>query len=67
MVNQSDEDILDFLMTSDFNDDLSPEQFRFLLIKFRQFYRISANRYNDIEMERKKFNYDLELLEKNWG
>ncbi len=64
MVNRKDEEILDFLMTSDFNEDLSPEQLKFLLLKFRQFYRISSNKYNNIEMERKKFDYDLELIKR---
>ncbi len=64
MVNRKDEEILDFLMTSDFNEDLSPEQLKFLLLKFRQFYRISSNKYNNIDMERKKFDYDLELVKR---
>lgn len=34
-----DNDILDYLMTSDFNDGYSIDESRLLLLKFRQFYR----------------------------
>ncbi len=36
----NDNDILDYLMTSDFNDGYSIDESRYLLHKFRQFYRI---------------------------
>jgi hypothetical protein len=35
----TDKEILEFLMTSDFNEKLSPEEAKFLLLKFRYFYR----------------------------
>lgn len=38
-----DKDILDFLMVSDF-ENLNPEELRFLLLKFRYFYRISSTK-----------------------
>lgn len=51
--NLTDGDILDFLMLSDF-DNLNPEELRFLLLKFRYFYRITSSRnshlVSDIEM-----------------
>lgn len=62
MKNWNDDDILDYLMTSNFDDTLSPEELKFLLIKFRQFYRISANKFTNIEFERKKFKSDLDLI-----
>ena len=34
-----DEDILDFLMNSEFEGDYSPEELKYLLIKWRYFYR----------------------------
>lgn len=40
MNDLTDKDILDFLMTSDFNENLTPEESRFLLFKFRYFYRL---------------------------
>jgi hypothetical protein len=36
----SEDEILNYLMTSDFNEGLSPDEFTFLLFKFRNFYRI---------------------------
>jgi hypothetical protein len=35
-----DDEILDFLMTSELEDDYKPEELKYLLIKFRYFYRI---------------------------
>jgi hypothetical protein len=34
-----DDDILEFLMNSDFEGDYSPEELKYLLIKWRYFYR----------------------------
>ncbi len=34
-----DEEILEFLMNSDFDGDYSPEELKYLLIKWRYFYR----------------------------
>jgi hypothetical protein len=43
MVNElSENEILDFLMTSDFNEGLNLDELKFLLRKFRNFYRISS-------------------------
>lgn len=36
----SDKDALDMLMTSDFIDELRPPEYKHLLFKFRDFYRI---------------------------
>jgi len=38
----SDNDILDYLMTSDFDDGLTKEEAKFLLLKYRSFYRIMS-------------------------
>ena len=34
-----DEEILDFLMNSDFDGDYSPDELKYLLLKWRYFYR----------------------------
>jgi hypothetical protein len=65
MKNWSDNEILDYLMTSDFDENFSPEELKTMLVKFRQFYRITANRFTNIEFEKKKFKFDLEKLEVN--
>ena len=36
----NDDDILDFLMTSEFEGDYSPTELKFLLVKWRLFYRV---------------------------
>jgi len=40
----TDEDLLDFLMTSEFENNISPEEFRFLLGKWKYFYRVLYGR-----------------------
>ncbi len=35
-----DDEILEFLMTSEFEDDYSPTELKYLLIKWRYFYRL---------------------------
>jgi hypothetical protein len=41
MIDQlSETEILDYLMSSEFEEGLTPDEFKFLLKKFRNFYRI---------------------------
>jgi len=35
-----DDEILEFLMTSEFEDDYSPTELKYLLVKWRYFYRL---------------------------
>ena len=35
-----DDEILDFLMTSEFEDNYSPDELKYLLQKWRYFYRL---------------------------
>ena len=37
----NDDEILDFLMTSDFEGDYSPDELKYLLTKWRYFYRVT--------------------------
>ncbi len=61
-----DDEILDFLMTSDFHEDYKPSEFKYLLTKFRYFYRIISdrNRNNiyDSEFREKKMIEEIERL-----
>jgi hypothetical protein len=41
----NDEEILDFLMNSDFEGEFKPEEYRYLLHKWKYFYRILNGRY----------------------
>jgi hypothetical protein len=52
-------------MTSDFNENISTDDLKFLLVKFRQFYRIESTRFNNIELEKRKFDSLLEHLSKD--
>lgn len=54
----TDRQILEFLMTSDFNENLSPDETRFLLLKFRNFYRVVASKNETLVGE-------IEILKKN--
>lgn len=47
----SDEEVLNFLMTSDFNEgSYSPTEFRFLLTKWRYFYRLLNGKSEQIKI-----------------
>lgn len=62
----NDQEILDFLMTSDFEGDYSPEELKYLLFKWRYFYRLSNGKIerlvDDKEADLRKFK---EIQEKN--
>ena len=45
----NDEEILNLLMTSEFENDLSPMEFKFLLKKWRFFYRILNGRMDRVK------------------
>jgi hypothetical protein len=56
----NDEEILDFLMTNDFDGDYKPEELKYLLLKWRYFYRILSGR---IEVFKSDTTLDLQKLE----
>lgn len=60
-----DEEIMDFLMTSEFEDDYKPEELKYLLLKFRNFYRALHGRHElvktDSEYEIKKLKEESEF------
>lgn len=47
----SEEDILNYLMTSDFNEGLTPDELIFLLCKFRNFYRVSYGKNQNMKID----------------
>jgi hypothetical protein len=63
-----DDEILEFLMTSEFQDNYSPSEFRFLLFKWRSFYRLIHGVYerdkNKSESDIKKLSSDIENFKK---
>lgn len=50
----NDKEILEFLMTSDFEDDYSPSELKYLLIKWRYFYRLKCGQ-SDRQLEKSEF------------
>jgi hypothetical protein len=65
------DEILDFLMTSEFENNYSPDELKYLLLKWRYFYRLLYGRYERIktdsigEIEMMKNSLDLLNLEKS--
>jgi hypothetical protein len=53
----TDEDILDFLMTSDFEDNYSPDELKYLLHKWRYFYRLFNGRFERYKTD-SEFNFE---------
>lgn len=60
----TDEEILNFLMTSEFEQDYKPEEYKYLLNKWRYFYRVLHGKNEisktDFDFEKSKLNEDLE-------
>lgn len=55
-----DEEILEFLMTSDFDEEYKPEELKYLLMKWRYFYRVLNGKY---DLQKTNTSYDLNCLE----
>ena len=55
----SDVDILNYLMISEFNEGLSPEEFKFLLYKFRYYYRLTYGKNETMKAEIEKLKSDI--------
>mgnify|MGYP006082422263 CR=1 FL=1 len=57
------DEILEYLMTSDFDENLTKSELKALLIKFREFYRymysVKDNRVMDRDFKIKKFEQEL--------
>ena len=62
----NDVDILDFLMTSEFEGNYKPEELKYLLIKWRYFYRVlNGSKERDITQkdgEIRHLNSEIESL-----
>ena len=61
-----DDDILDFLMTSEFEGDYSPTELKYLLLKWRNFYRIINGNFDRYQSQKEgellNLNSDIEML-----
>jgi hypothetical protein len=67
--NLDNGEILDFLMTSDFEGDYKPEELKYLLIKWRYFYRLLNGKYEliktDSEFDLKKSKEEIAIKDQN--
>ncbi len=55
----NDEEIMEFLMNSEFESDMPPAELKFLLKKWRYFYRLLHGR---LERTRDDMRFDIETL-----
>jgi LytS/YehU family sensor histidine kinase len=64
----NDNDLLDMLMTSDFSENMKPDDYKYLLNRWRYFYRILYSNHttkkSDLEGEIRKLKNDINI-EKN--
>lgn len=44
----TEDDIMDYLMTSEFNEGLNDKEAQFLLLKFRQYYRYQVSKNSQL-------------------
>jgi len=58
----SETDILNYLMTSEFNEGLTGDEFKFLLLKFRYHYRLLYARKESINIESEKIISELHSM-----
>ena len=62
----NNQDILDYLMTSDFTEELTQAELKALLLKFREFYRIhhsiNNNKLGDRDFQIKKLTEEMEFI-----
>jgi putative sterol carrier protein len=69
MKELSDDNIFEYLMTSDFIENYRPDEWKFLLLKFRSFYKIVRGNKERIEQEKdfeiKQLRIQVENLTKN--
>ncbi len=67
-MNINDQDLIETLLTSEFEDVQKKDDFKFLLFKFREFYRILhsrlGNKSSDLEFVKKNLEEKISLLEK---
>lgn len=68
MTEIRDEEMLEYLMTSDFIENYSPEEYKYLLHKFRYFYRILHGNYyrdkGDLQFLVENLKKEMENLKK---
>jgi len=64
MKELSDEEILQYLMTSDLNENFRPQEYKFLIFKFRDFYKFLHGKFQLSKIQTDKIIQDLESSNK---
>ena len=60
----SDEKIFEYLMTSDFIENYKPSEWKFLLLKFRSFYKnLRGSKERELENKEKEINNIIDDLD----
>lgn len=67
MINKyTDEELLEFLMTSDFNEKYTGKEWKYLLMKYRYFYRLLHGKMEtkqvDLQGKIRELEYNLNTL-----
>lgn len=64
--NYTDEELLEFLMTSDFNEKYTEKELKYLLIKYRYFYRLlygkKENKIVDLQGKIRELEFNINSL-----
>lgn len=60
---KTEEECLNYLMTSDFNEQLSPEDLKSILKKFRYFYRLSESKQKTLLYQIDSLVHDINVSE----
>lgn len=58
----NDEEVLNFLMTSDFNEEYSPEELKYLLHKWRYFYRLMKGKNDQLAQVVSSLENEVEIV-----
>ncbi len=64
MNHLTENEILDYLMTSEFNEGLTPDEFKFLLMQFRYFYRLMNGKNENMKLQIDTKNRDIMEIKK---
>jgi hypothetical protein len=59
----NDEDLFDYLMNSEYENNLKPEEYQYLLNKWKYFYRIIHGKYNILKNDHLSFNEKISKKE----
>lgn len=65
MIELKDDEILEYLMTSDLNENLRTQDYKYLIFKFRLFYKSLYGNFQNYKVEKESLIKDLESISDN--